>query len=128
MTMAGRGDRGQSTVEFAMILPLVALVLLLLVQAGLVVRDQLLVSHAAREAARAAAVSENDRAGAALEAARQSGPLERDRLSGTVAMGGGGTAVRVVITYRSPTELAVIGPLVPAITLSSSVVMRVESK
>ncbi len=49
MTMAGRGDRGQSTVEFAMILPLVALVLLLLVQAGLVVRDQLLVSHAARE-------------------------------------------------------------------------------
>lgn len=128
MTMAGRGDRGQSTVEFAMILPLVALVLLLLVQAGLVVRDQLLVSHAAREAARAAAVSENDRAGAALEAARQSGPLERDRLSGTVAMGGGGTAVRVVITYRSPTELAVIGPLVPDVTLSSSVVMRVESK
>jgi len=128
MTVAGRGDRGQSTVEFAMILPLVALVLLLLVQAGLVVRDQLLVSHAAREAARAAAVSENDRAGAALEAARQSGPLERDRLSGTVATGGGGTAVRVVITYRSPTELAVIGPLVPDITLSSSVVMRVESK
>lgn len=128
MTVAGRGDRGQSTVEFAMILPLVALVLLLLVQAGLVVRDQLLVSHAAREAARAAAVSENDRTGAALDAARESGPLERDRLSGTVAMGGGGTAVRVVITYRSPTELAVIGPLVPDVTLSSSVVMRVESK
>ena len=62
--MSGRGgragaDRGQSTVEFALVLPLVVMVLLLVVQVGLVVRDQVLVVHAAREAARAAAVGDS---------------------------------------------------------------------
>jgi hypothetical protein len=52
------GDHGQSTVEFALILPLVVLVVLFIVQAGFVVRDQVLVSHAAREGARAAAVDD----------------------------------------------------------------------
>ena len=121
-------DRGQSTVEFALILPLVALVVLCIVQAGLVVRDQLLVSHAAREAARAASVSEDDRTGAALRAARQAGSLQSDRLSGTVAVTDSGGSVRVVITYKSATRLALIGALVPDINLESSVVMRVESE
>jgi len=124
----GRGDRGQSTVEFALVLPLVALVILCIVQAGVVVRDQLLVSHAAREAARAAAVSDNDRSGAALAAARQAASLQGDRLSGTVTMVDGGSTVRVVLSYRSTTDIAVIGPLVPDIDLKSSVVMRAESK
>ena len=90
--------------------------------------DQLLVSHAAREAARAAAVSENDREGAALRAARQAGSLQSDRLSGTVSVTDGGGSVRVVITYRSATDLALIGPLVPDLDLQSSVVMRIESE
>ena len=65
-----RGSIGQSTVEFALVLPLVVLLVLFVVQGGLIVRDQLLVSHAAREAARAAAVTDEDRGGAALRAAR----------------------------------------------------------
>ena len=52
----GTGDEGQAAVELALVLPLVALLLLALVQVGLVVRDQILVIHAAREAAREAAV------------------------------------------------------------------------
>ncbi len=44
----GSRDEGQAAVELARVLPLVALVLLALVQAGLVVRDQILVVHAAR--------------------------------------------------------------------------------
>lgn len=128
MRVARWEDRGQSTVEFALILPLVALVVLCVVQAGFVVRDQLLVSHAAREAARAASVSETDRAGAALRAARQAGSLQSDRLSGTVSVTDGGGSVRVVITYKSATDLPMIGPLVPDIDLQSSVVMRIESE
>ena len=128
MRVARWEDRGQSTVEFALILPLVALVVLCVVQAGFVVRDQLLVSHAAREAARAASVSETDRAGAALRAARQAGSLESDRLSGTVSVTDGGGSVRVVITYKSATDLPMIGPLVPDIDLQSSVLMRIESE
>lgn len=128
MRVARWEDRGQSTVEFALILPLVALVVLCVVQAGFVVRDQLLVSHAAREAARAASVSETDRAGAALRAARQAGSLESDRLSGTVSVTDGGGSVRVVITYKCATDLPMIGPLVPDIDLQSSVLMRIESE
>lgn len=128
MRVARWEDRGQSTVEFALILPLVALVVLCVVQAGFVVRDQLLVSHAAREAARAASVSETDQAGAALRAARQAGSLQSDRLSGTVSVTDGGGSVRVVITYKSATDLPMIGPLVPDIDLQSSVVMRIESE
>ncbi len=125
--MTRRGDRGQSTVEFALVLPLVVLVVLFIVQAGFVVRDQLLVSHAAREAARAAAVSEADRSGAALTAARQAGELAADRLSAVASMVDGDASVRVVISYRSTTDIAIIGALVPDIDLESTVQMRVES-
>ena len=51
-----RGDGGQASVELALVLPLVVLLLLAVVQLGLLVRDQILVVHAAREAAREAAV------------------------------------------------------------------------
>lgn len=127
MTGAGRGDRGQATVEFALVLPLVALVLMLVVQGGLVVRDQLLVSHAAREAARAAAVADDDRVGAALAAASRAGSLRSEHLSGTVTTVDGGASVRVSISYRSVTDLALIGGLVPDVDLGATVVMRIES-
>src|SRR5207247_8954779 len=65
VTRATTRDDGQAAVELALVLPLVALLLLVLVQVGLVVRDQVLVVHAAREAAREAAVD------AAPEAARR---------------------------------------------------------
>lgn len=125
--MTRRGDHGQSTVEFALVLPLVVLVVMFIVQAGFVVRDQVLVTHATREAARAAAVSDADRLEAAVRAARQAGDLEVDRLGVTVSMLEGDSSVRVVVSYRSPTDLALVGALVPDITLDASVVMRVES-
>jgi Flp pilus assembly protein TadG len=125
--MTWRGDQGQSTVEFALVLPLVVLVVLFIVQAGFVVRDQLLVSHAAREAARAAAVSDADRSGAALSAARQAGALAAERLSASAVMVDGVASVRVMVSYRSTTDIAIIGSLVPDIELQSTVLMRVES-
>ena len=39
MTRTGRRDRGQTTVEFAVVLPVVVLLLLVVVQVALVVRD-----------------------------------------------------------------------------------------
>lgn len=127
MKKARWGDHGQSTVEFALVLPLVVLVVLFIVQAGVVVRDQLLVSHAAREAARAAAVSDTDRPGAAISAARRAGELRSGQISSEVTMLEGGETVRVVISYRSVTDTPIIGALVPDIDLHASVVMRVES-
>ena len=55
MTLGKRGARGQATVELALVLPLILTMVLLALQIGLLARDQVLVVHAAREGARAAA-------------------------------------------------------------------------
>lgn len=127
MTVAGREDRGQATVEFALVLPLVAIFVLLLAQAGVVVREQVLLTHAAREAARAASVAEGDRVAAARHSADRAGPLATDRLSEEVELLDDGTSVRVVLHYRSVTDLPLIGVLVPDLDLDARAVMRVES-
>ncbi|HRE03755.1 MAG TPA: TadE/TadG family type IV pilus assembly protein, partial [Ilumatobacteraceae bacterium] len=54
-----RRDHGQSTVELALAMPLVCMLLLAVVQLAVVVRDRLAVADAARVGARAAAVSAN---------------------------------------------------------------------
>ncbi len=121
------GDHGQSTVEFALILPLVVIVVLFIMQAGFVVRDQVLVSHAAREAARAAAVSDADRPSAAMTAAKRAGELRSDQISVEVTMLEGGDTVRVEVSYRSVTDFAIIGALVPDVALHATGGMRAES-
>jgi TadE-like protein len=119
------GERGQATVELALLLPLVALLLLGLVQVAVVARDQVLVVHAAREAARAAAVDPD--VDAARRAAEQAGPLTADRLTVDVAgRGEAGSRVRVVVSYIEPLRLPLLGAALGDVTLSSSATMRVE--
>jgi len=55
-------ERAQATVELALLLPSVVLVLLLTVQVGLVVGDRVALVHAARAGARVAMVEPGDRA------------------------------------------------------------------
>ena len=120
----GRRSGGQATVELAIGFPVVLLGVLLVLQLALVGRDQLLLSHATREAARSAAV--DARAGAAREGALESTTgLDPDRLH--VDADRIGERVRVSITYRSRTALPLVGPLVPDPTLHSSVTMRAET-
>lgn len=122
---AARGDEGQAAVELALVLPLVALLLLALVQVALVVRDQVLVVHAAREAARAAAVDPTARA--ARHAALAGAPLAANRLS--LDMSGhekGARQVDVRVSYRSPTYAPVVGALIPDIVLHARASMRRE--
>jgi hypothetical protein len=116
---------GQATVELALVLPLVALLLLALVQAAVVARDQVLVTHAAREAVRAAAV--DDDVDAARRAAEQSGPLAVDRLDVEVTgRDGVGSRVRVVVRYTVPTRLPLVGRALDDVVLTASATMRVE--
>lgn len=120
-----RAEQGQATVELGLLLPLVALLLLALVQAAVVARDHVLVTHAAREAARAAAV--DDDVDAARRAAEQAGPLAADRLDVEVTgRDGVGSRVRVVVRYRVPTRLPLVGRAVDEVTLTASATMRVE--
>jgi Flp pilus assembly protein TadG len=51
------GERGSATIEFALVVPMVLLVLLAAVEVAVVARAQLEVVHAAREGAREAAAS-----------------------------------------------------------------------
>ncbi len=127
MSRRGRragADGGQSTVEFALVLPLVILVLLLVVQVGLVVRDQVLVVHAAREAVRAASVG--DSPDLVRAAAADAGPLDPDRLTVVASASddrGPPSTVRVHVTYRCRTDLPVVGALVPDVDLVADAVM-----
>jgi Flp pilus assembly protein TadG len=119
-------QRGQSTVELALVLPVVVLLLLVLLQVGLVARDVVLVAHAAREGARAAAVDADQ--DAARDAVEASAGLDPDRLAvRTSGRSGPGSRVRVEVVYRIPTNVPVIGHMLGDHTARSAVTMRVEA-
>ena len=120
-----RSASGQATVELAVALPLVVTLLLLVVQVGLVVRDQVLVIHAAREAVRTAAVS--PAVGAAAAAAAAAGPLDRARLDTRIEeVPGRPPTVRARLRYRCRTDVPLVGVLVPDLTLEATAVMSRE--
>jgi len=120
-----RGNEGQAAVELALALPLVALLLLALVQLGFLVRDQVLVVHAAREGVRQAAVDPS--ADAARQAAAGSSGLTAGRMQvAMTARGAPGSHVRVSVTYRSPTDVPLVGAALPDFELHASATMRVE--
>jgi Flp pilus assembly protein TadG len=121
----GHGDRGQATVELALLLPLVALVLVGVVQVALVARDHALVVHAAREAVRAAAV--DDDPAAPRRAAERAGPLAPSRVEvRTTERGEVGTTITAVVTYSSPVRVPLVGALVHDVHLEARATMRVE--
>ncbi len=110
------GETGQATVEFAFLLPVLALLVLAMVQIGLVVRAKILTVHGAREAARAAAVDDDP-----LIAARTSGlaPL-------TVSVITSGQRVTATVSYIDRTDVPLVGILLPDVVLTSNASMRKE--
>lgn len=105
----GRPEGGQATVELALGFPVVLIGVLLVLQLALVGRDQLLVVHAAREAARAAAVDPRPSA-ARAGAVGSTTALDPDRLEVRLRRAGG--RVRVSLEYRSLTALPMVGRLI----------------
>ena len=114
-------ESGQATVEFALILPLVVVLILAVLQTALVVRDYVATVHAAREAVRAASVDRRaDAAGAAAH---------RVLLRAEVEVGARpavGDPIRVDVTYTSHTDLPLVGMLFPDPELHASATMRTE--
>jgi Flp pilus assembly protein TadG len=120
-------DRGSATVEFALVLPLVLLVVLGLVQVGLVVRDRLLVEAAARAGARAAAIQDDPSAieQAAIDAAPGLDPA-RVRLDVTRS-GSRGDPVSVHIVYDDPFRVPLVAWLLGSgVTLAADAGARQE--
>lgn len=120
-------DEGQATVELALVLPLLTVLLLGVVQVALVARDQILVVHAARAAAREASV--DPRPASVHDAARRAAiGLKPEALrTETSHQGGYGGIVTVGVQYRSPTDVVLIGTLLPDIRLGAKAAMRVEN-
>ena len=120
-----REDGGQASVELALVLPLVMILLLTVAQLGLLVRDQILVVHAAREAAREAAV--DPAADAPRRAAVAGSTLDDSRLKVTTSgRGGPGSRVRVEVAYHPSSAMPLVGAAVGNLTLRASTTMRVE--
>ncbi len=123
--MTPRSERGQSTVELALCLPVFALLITGLIQIGMLLGDRARLAHAAREAARVAAVDPEEHR--ALEAAEAAGlrplrlevkPDPRFRIQGD--------AVTATVTYRPSSPLPLIAPLLRNVTLTDSATMRIE--
>lgn len=121
MSASSSHERGQATVEFALLLPVLVLALLAVLQVALVVRDHIAVVHAAREAARAASVDPDP--ARAVRAAHRTLPDAEVHVGPRPEVGG---SITVEVSYTSRTDLPLVGALFPDPTLESRVVMRVE--
>lgn len=111
-------DRGQATVELAIILPFIVLLAAALIQCGLIVVDQLAVWTAARSAARAAAISPDPQLAAQRAADDAVGlrPLH-------VTIRSTNDVVSAHVEYIDRTSLPIIGLFFPEITLQATVAM-----
>jgi Flp pilus assembly protein TadG len=118
--------RGQATVELVFVLPVVVVLALVVVQVAVVARRGILVAHAAREGARAAAV-ETDPATArssARAAALSASGLDPAHVQVDVAVDA--RDVVVVVRYDDPTDVALLGRLVGPVRLQERATMRRE--
>ena len=118
-------ERGQSTIELALCLPLVALLMAAVIEAAGLATDHVRVWHAAREAARVAvvdpdvsAIREAASAGGldGLDLAVEPRPEERVR----------GEPLTVKVTYLAGSHLPLIRRFFAGITMHASATMRIE--
>ena len=125
----GNRDRGAALIEFALIMPLLVLLILGIVDAGWAFFQNLEVRHGAREAARLAAVDYGDEATIIAEAcARMNNPGSAVHV--TVDSSGDteiGDTVTVTVT-KAHSSLTGILPFFDNLTLSSTVEIRLEQK
>ncbi len=122
-------ERAQSTVEFALVLPILLIVVLLFIQSVVVLHAQLVVTGAAREAARRGVetASEAEIRGVAMQAAAglSSEALEINVESGPRVRG---EWIKVGVAYEVPLVIPVIANLFPDhIRVEGKASMRIEN-
>jgi hypothetical protein len=107
-----------------MAMPFVVVLVAVVVQVSLLARDRARLVHAAREAIRTAMV---EGPSAAVSDARAATGLDVDRLD--IAVEGGrapGERVVVTVRYRAPTDVAIVGSLLPDVVMEERLVSRRE--
>lgn len=121
-------SHGQSTVEFALVLPLIVFILMVIIQVAVSLSCYLSVSNASRQGARSASCSNDVEAGrtAAVQAA---GGLPGDRAAIDVEFPEGrskGSPVRVTVTYKMPFLLPGVARIIPSVTFRKATTMTLE--
>ena len=120
-SIASKPDSGQATVELALVMPLIIGLLLIILTAGLVVRDQLAVWHAASAGARAASISPDspDAVQQAVESEVQLRPIHLRIIRE-------GDLITVEVKYPRTIGLWLFKFITPPLILSATVTMHVQ--
>ncbi len=124
-----RSEEAQSTVEFALVLPVLLIMVLLFAQSVMVLHAQLVVTGAAREAARRGVetASEAEIRGVAV---RSAAGLSSDQLEITVDAGQRvrGEWIKVSVGYKVPIVIPIVEKLFPGdIRVEGKAAMRIEN-
>jgi Flp pilus assembly protein TadG len=123
-----RSERGQSLTEFALALPILALLLFAVIQFGIVFNNYVTLTDATRAGARKAAVDRQvpNPAAAAISAVRSSATdLKQSDLAVTVSSTWQPSS-DVTVTATYPYSISLLGMVVKSGRLSSSTTERVE--
>ncbi|MCH6267630.1 TadE/TadG family type IV pilus assembly protein [Neobacillus citreus] len=120
-----KSEKGQSLVEFALILPVLVLILLGIVDFARIFHAYLTIDHAGREAARAASIGK-DEATIKSIAVNQGSSIGLTTTQVTVTNGSSGNNATITIEFPVTFLTPLIGNIVGAITLKDTTVMRVE--
>ncbi|WP_164984910.1 TadE/TadG family type IV pilus assembly protein [Ammoniphilus sp. CFH 90114] len=125
-----RSNKGQSTVELALCLPILLILLIGILDFGLVLHTNLMLDHAGREAARAASVGKTDAEVSQMILSGTPG-LQSSKLSFSVtpAQANRTRGVYATVTISYPIDF--ISPITKTVfqspyTITTKTVMRVE--
>jgi hypothetical protein len=125
MTTYRRDESGQATLELALGLPILALLLAGLVEVGMLVSDQTRIWHAAREGARVAVVDPD--LSNAVAAAERAGlePLDVEVTPGA-QFRRQGDPLTLTVGYAPRARVPLFGVLLERVQLSAKATMRIE--
>lgn len=121
LTSSRRHQRGQSTIEFALIFPLAVACMIFVLAAGIIVYDHLALSDLSRSAVRAAITSDDPAA-----AAKQLVNLVDDGVRVRTSVNNETGLVLVKLERRRALPLPFVAQILPRFTVRASAVMMSE--
>lgn len=116
-----KSEKGQSLVEYALVLPLLLLLIFGIVDFGRYFHASLTVDHAGREAARAASIGESDVVGVAVRSGASIG-LTAGHVQYSESAEEGVVRIVYPVTFITP----VIGTMVGTLQIDDTTTMRLE--
>lgn len=114
-------EKGQSLVEFALIIPLLVLLLLGIFDFGRIIHAYITIDHAGREAARAASVGHENPVSVAVN---RGGSINLN--AGQVAYSNNGTEATITITYPVNFVTPLISKVISNKPIKNTTTMRIE--